>query len=374
MALTKGGRMKKRTSIGIGALVFILLSGLATAQTIIENPAKPDNRRAGRVVTLKEEMRIEDTSGNFFLKYVFGLAIGAYGEIVINDMGEQALQFDGQGRFIRNLMKKGQGPGELDNLSDIWIGDDRLVLCGNPSKVIVINKDGKQISEFAIRGASSRSIRLINADDTNIFLWRTDFPDFKNGSGWKTIPAEIIKIDGRSGDAISLASFSSLGYIALSSGGRGASIYQSFSAVPAGNGKIAVSCTPDYLIKLIGKKNGDIILAFRREYDRIRRFTRKEIEMRGGAPEYWNDILALHIVDGKIWVQTSTIDPKKGSLFDVFDQSGRYIDRFYLKWSNKDVDPKRSYKIFAFAGGFVYFDDKSDDELIVIRKCRLVGL
>ena len=53
---------------------------------------------------------------------------------------------------------------------------------------------------------------------------------------------------------------------------------------------------------------------------------------------------------------------------------GRYIDRFYLKWSDKDVDPNRVGQRFTFAGGFVYFDDKNADDLIVIKKCRLIGL
>lgn len=365
--------MKKRLLIVILVMVFVFASGFSLAQTIIENSAKLDNRRAGRMVTMKEEMRIADTSGKFFLKYVFGLAVAADGTILINDSGEQALQFDGRGRYIRNLMKKGQGPGELTQITGILIGNERIVLCGTPPKVVVFDNDGKMIGELDLRGDRSTLIKLFDDDGADYLFSRSSFPDVWGGSGWKDIRAEIIKVDRQSGEAKSLASFTMPGYVAVASGMNG-TVYHSFIAVPAGNGKIAISCTPDYLIKLIDREKGNVIREFRRKYDRKKRFTRQEAERRGGAPEYWDDILALHVVDGNIWAQTSTIDPKKGVLFDVFDQSGAYIDRFYLKWSDKDVDPKNAYKNFTFAGGFVYFDDKADDDLIVIRKCRLIGL
>jgi hypothetical protein len=48
----------------------ILLS-LGAAQDTIENPAKPLSINAGRVVTLKEEMRIEDTGDDFYFKNPF---------------------------------------------------------------------------------------------------------------------------------------------------------------------------------------------------------------------------------------------------------------------------------------------------------------
>ena len=57
----KGGHSMRKIAFVIAFLTLVLASSLAVAQTIIENPAKPDNPRAGRGVTVKEEMRIEDT-------------------------------------------------------------------------------------------------------------------------------------------------------------------------------------------------------------------------------------------------------------------------------------------------------------------------
>ena len=66
----KRGHSMRKIAFVIAFLTLVLASSLAVAQTIIENPAKPDNPQAGRTVTLQEVMRIEDTGKDFYIKYV----------------------------------------------------------------------------------------------------------------------------------------------------------------------------------------------------------------------------------------------------------------------------------------------------------------
>jgi hypothetical protein len=374
----KGEQSMKRIALAIGLIAFALASSLAVAQTIIENPAKPDNPQAGRTVTLQEVMRIEDTGKDFYIKYVFGLRVAPDGSIIINDSGEQALQFDAQGRFVRNLMKKGQGPGELTSLDDIWVEGNQIILCGSPLKAIIFGHDGKMVREITIRGSAYGSFNFVDSNEGNILFSCSGGPDVKGGSGWKDSPQEIIIVAMDRGQAKTLGSFSLPGWVSTASGSTGVMVYQQFIAVPAGKKNIVISHTPDYLIKLIDSESGNVIRQFRRVYDRIKTKSPRNVTNPGNGrppvPEYWADIQALHVVGDKLWVQTSTVDPKKGFLFDVFNLEGRYIDRFYLKWSDKDVDPNRVGQRFTFAGGFVYFADKTADDLVVIRKCRLAGL
>jgi hypothetical protein len=90
-------------------------------------------------------------------------------------------------------------------------------------------------------------------------------------------------------------------------------------------------------------------------------------------PKYWPDIFAIHAVEGRIWVQTSTIDAKKGILFDIFEPDGRYVDYFYLNPLEKDMDPDQTGWTFTFADGFVYFAETVDNDLVVVKKCALIG-
>jgi hypothetical protein len=368
----------KRIAVVIGFMTIVLASSFAIAQTIIENPAKPDNPRAGRTVTLQEVMRIEDTGKDFYIKYVFGVRVAPDGSIFVNDSGEQALQFDAQGRFIRNLIKIGQGPGELNSISDIGPQRDQIILCGSPPKAIIFGNDGKIVQEIAIRGSETGIFEFIDLIEGNLFFDSQGFSDFRGVSEWRYIPYEIIVVALKSGQAKTIGSFPVLGCVYGGSGGWGITVPQQFLAVPVKKKYIAISHTPDYLVKIFDSESATVIRQFRRLYNRIKTKSSGKptttADGRPPIPEYWADIRALHVVGNELWVQTSTVDPKKGFLIDVFNLEGRYIDRFYLKWTDKDVDPNRVGQRFTFAGGFVYFADKTADDLVVIRKCKMIGL
>ena len=123
-------------------LMGIIVFPFATAAgQIIENPAKPAAANAGRVVTLKEETRIEDTGEGFYLKMPF-IKIGPDGTIIVRDGQDQVLQFSPEGKFLRNLLKKGQGPGELTQVSEILPLADRILIQGMPPKILAFGRDG----------------------------------------------------------------------------------------------------------------------------------------------------------------------------------------------------------------------------------------
>ncbi len=86
-------------------------------------------------------------------------------------------------------------------------------------------------------------------------------------------------------------------------------------------------------------KNQNITFEFARKYKRVK--PPPNYENKGGAiidgkpvvlprPKFLNDIDNIFIHEKEIWVLTSMVDKKKGSLVDVFDFEGMYIDNFYL--------------------------------------------
>ena len=89
--------------------LFILTSVIYT-QEIIENPEKPLNKNAGRMLRLQEVFRITDESDDFYFKAPQSLKVDSEGNFLIID-DNQILKFSTDGRFLRNLFKKGQGPG-----------------------------------------------------------------------------------------------------------------------------------------------------------------------------------------------------------------------------------------------------------------------
>ena len=154
--------------------------------------------------------------------------------------------------------------------------------------------------------------------------------------------------------------------------------WNQLQVVALNGNSLFLNSSPEYLIENFVRDKKAVVLRFRRPYTRQKRTGSGGVSATRGsgppAPEFWPDIYALHIVDGQLWVQTCTVTEEKGILFDVFDTKGRYIDSFYIQSMMKGEDGQPARIRMTIVGGFAYFDEETSDGLIVIRKCRLVGL
>jgi len=362
----------------IFVLVTTVFLSTASAQTVIENPAKPLNEKAGRVVTLKEEMRIEDTGAGFFFKTPTRIRVSPRGDIFIKDGQEQALQFDPQGRFVRNLFKKGQGPGELTSLHDIWASPDRLYILGQPPKILIYDYEGNLVQELPLRGGNLGG-RFILADPANLLVYGSGRPDPASGTGFIDIPWDIIEIAPDGASLKTIGSFPIRAFQEVQEGGATSGTSWNVLQIVALNGNsLFLNYTPEYMIDNFVKDKQAVVLRFKRPYTRIKRSSGGGISGSAGSgpppPEFWPDIYALHIVDGHLWVQTCTVTDGKGNLFDVFDTKGQYIDSFYIQSTIKNEDGGPAKLSMTIVGGFAYFREETGDGLIIIKRCRLVGL
>ena len=124
------------------------LAAAGTAQQVIDNPAKAPSANAGRVISLKEVARITDEKGKFFFVQPFNILTGQDGSVYVQEF-KQLLKFDAQGRFVGNLLKRGQGPGELDdNLTDVVVREKDIILwSSNNYKLIRLDLHGRLIED-----------------------------------------------------------------------------------------------------------------------------------------------------------------------------------------------------------------------------------
>jgi hypothetical protein len=367
--------MKKPTLLVLAATV---LSSMTAAQNIIENPAKPLSRNAGRIVTLKEELRIKDTGAGFFFKNPGSIRVSPRGDIFIRDGPEQALQFDPQGHFVRNLFKKGQGPGELSTLGDIWASPDRLYLRGYPPKILVYDYEGNLVQELPLRGGLLGS-RFILAGPTSILLYGFGRPDPSSGTGFKDTPWDINEIAPDSASLKTIGSFPIRTFVEVQERGAiSGTAWNRLQVVALNDNSLFLNSSSEYLVENFVKDKQAVVLRFRRPYTRLKRSSVGGVSGSSGsgpsAPEFWPDIYALHIVDGHLWVQTWTVTEEKGILFDVFNSGGQYIDSFFIQSMIKNEAGEPARLNMTIVGGFAYFKEETSDGLIVIRKCRLVGL
>ncbi len=69
-----------------------------------------------------------------------------------------------------------------------------------------------------------------------------------------------------------------------------------------------------------------------------------------------------------------TVTKEKGILFDVYDIKGRYLDNFFIQSMMKNEDGEPARHSMTIVGGFAHFREETSAGLVIIKKCRLIGL
>ena len=320
--------------------MFFLTTGffLRTDQTtlpIVENPDKPVAQNAGRVLALKEVLRVEDEGAGFFFKEPY-LSIDAAtdGSIFVQD-GLKLYKFGPDGRYLGNFVKPGQGPGELTTeLTEFIVRGNELVLFSAPSsKIIVLDLNGKLLREQKF---SQRTFfDLIVYDGQTLFMTNLRIAEFgrKEGLQARNNYLFLVSPDGTSTSTPTVFTSEDTVTIYPGRGGRpggiGSSSVTWMRRTPTAGPHFFMADAEGYLIKRVQLKTGTVDRIFRREYRRVKNISRDK-EAKDRFPAYENDIHRLLVRGDMLWVITSTYDSKKGILTDVFDFEGRFLDSFYL--------------------------------------------
>jgi len=331
---TKGVAILGR-ALGIALAFFLLISGLH-AQQVIENSDKPLSKNAGRMLPLQFVFRITDQSGKFYFKGIYSLKIAEDGTIFIYDK-DQLLRFSAEGKFIKNLLKKGQGPGEISTanyLGDIKfsVGKKDLYVYDNwARKIVHFDWDGTLIEDFKLKRAFTDFLGRM--DDQLVFIEQESIgPGMAQTSGFRDLKFTLF--------LTSLAGISEKEILFFPN-----QLYQQprlimswapFETVlDPKTGRLYVIHTSEYKIVQVDLREGRVARIFNRKYPRVDYAVReyeKDMIKKYDAPvkKYEYDIQAFFLNKENIWVITSTKDQKKGNLIDVFDAQGKYIDNFYI--------------------------------------------
>ena len=348
------------------AIVFVLAAGVASgllgnigpqerAQTIIENPGRPLSANPGRILPLKETLRIVDEGKGFYFKLPWGLAVAPDGTIFVQD-DVRLYKFTPDGRFVGNVAKQGQGPGEIPGGISRYLadGDALYIFCGL-TKIMKCDLSGKLIREWKLSGPI---LHFLGVRDGRMFMAERQTVTTTPKEGLRTDEHRIVvlaedgsKQPGR--DVFTTQSMISIRTIGGRTGVAASTIARLEAGKRAGR-YVYLSHTQEYAIKQLDLESGSIVRIFRREYPRIR--YKKDPRDTRPMPEYEVDVHRLLVHGDHIWALTSTFDPKKGVLTDVFDEQGRFIDSFILPVPAVRTGDEYSARYFpvAIQGDFLY--------------------
>lgn len=354
--------MKRIGFLALG--LSLTVSGLA--QELVRNPAKPLAPEPGRVLKLETVFEIRDDSGEFFFKYPYRFDIDAKGCLYVLDQ-DQLLKFGPDGKFLLNLYKKGQGPGEIGSsfqMVSFFAQEDSVTVYDGRNKIIRFDAMGKLVEE--IRQSAGRFFRLLGPAGRGYYMRAQTPATIGQGIGFKDVETTIHLVSPDGGTAERIIGFTSRNY---EGAGFGMAWDNDIQILNKHDGSLYVSHTCEYKVVRADLALGKIAAVFNREYRRIPFVVKdyeKDFYARNNPPkkDFENDIAALFTCGENVWVMTSTTDPTRGSLFDVFDPGGRFLDSFFL--------PKGLTLALA-DGEFVYLMEKEEDERIVLRKCRMLN-
>ncbi len=155
-------------------LWFVILSMVhwGLLAQMVDNPSKPANPDAGRIMNLEKVLTISDHGKPFIFKSPRLVQVGPSGHVIVVDK-EALLEFDPEGRFLRNLFNKGEGPGELLEISGVAFRNGEIVIWQNlPPKFLVLDEAGKIVTELRLKRLTDR---LLAALTDRMIMARSEF-------------------------------------------------------------------------------------------------------------------------------------------------------------------------------------------------------
>ena len=319
------------------ALVSALMISAAFGQETMTLPAKPANPHAGRVLALREAFRISDAQGGFYFKGPSQIQAVPDGGLLVADEDE-LLRFDAAGRFVVNMYRRGQGPGELRQITDCLVrGAEVLAFQGQPMKCVLTGLDGKFLREFRPDAPVSRLLglygdRLLMASNSAI-----PFDKVKKPEGDILDIVWTLALASPEGAVRATPlSYATKWFAKRLPGAFIANNLTFLLCAPLADGLVAIANEETYLIRISDPAKDAAVRTIRRDYRRVKYEPEKSSDATAGGRglaeprEYFNDIQRLFAVDGRIWALTSTLVPGKGVLVDVIGLRGDYLDSFYL--------------------------------------------
>ena len=350
--------------------ILILLSVCLSGHQVIDNPDKPTNPNHGRVLQLEEVMRITGDGEDLYFKMPGTVCVDKEGLIYVMD-SNRLFQLTRDGRLIKNLIAQGQGPGEIQRGSYFHVTDDGIyILDSTARKVVHLDKDGELMNEFSFKDRQY-SIFYGLLDDKFVFR-ELKIPEAEQMTG-KVLnrPSEFVVVSKDGENESRSVPFEWRWYFQT---GKGIALDPFFSVNNEDFTKVYVNNTAEYEIKVLNLRTNAITRVFKRKYKRVKMPERPASGVRGGPARATSfkppkrthsfDISRLILNEDDLWVMTSTTGDEKGTLYDVFNSEGKYIDCFYVK---------KGIRILLCSGDMLYSLERDSDFNYSIIKYRILN-
>jgi hypothetical protein len=317
----------------------------------VKTLTNPDFPRDGRYkAKLSEEMSCGGEGGPEagILNRPIELDVDDLGNVYVMDMGDVNIKvYDSQGRFLRTIGRKGQGPGEFGGLAFFGlISGGRIgILDTMQHRVIVMTTDGRYLSGFPLEGYF-RSLAVDGSDNIYLAKWGAVKEPEQLSTEFREVPyvTSLFRTDITGQTLVHLADFLGESMVMKSMGGGGVmSMGGLFTIVwtVGREGKLLGGFNGDYSLGA-HDANGQIDFSFGRKYSPV-----KNMRFKGMAGQK-KDMPPFRAVtideEGNVWVELFQAEDAKGDLYDVFTPDGIYSKQVAIE---QRIDRFKTGKIYS---------------------------
>ena len=313
---------------------------------VVKNPKEPISR--DNILVLKEELTIG--GGKAIDEKIFSsvshLNVDTLGNVYIVDRRDaQVKEFDKDGKFVKTIGRKGQGPGEFNMPS--------MVLFSEISRTFyVLDLLTRRFSLFDLDGHFIRSVP-VQAE----LVVRADIDSkghiYYSSTSYATRQITVNKCDA---DMKVIASYGAYP-LAGADNPVGPRLHWTVSS----KDEVIIGFPKNYEL-LFYSENGKLLKKITRTYDPVKLTAKERKEVIKSVPptktpavsEYHSAYDSLFVDDdGHLFVQTWERQPvHNGWLYDVFDAEGRFIAKVVFKGRPVLIKQKKLYSLEEDEDGY----------------------
>jgi hypothetical protein len=371
--------MKKTLAI---LLTIMVLGGSLLGQTLVENPKRPPNKNAGRIVPLDEVLRIRDNGDEAVFRSPQQLSLGDDGSLYFLDyaVGTNLYCYGPDGKLVFKALKSGQGPGECKYPSGYFFdGNTIRVPAWIPPKIMDFSLGGRYLKEAKIE-EDTHGLWFLGTAEGKIYGIRDEVfrSSAFSSSGIFSITNLVYEISSNFKTWKKLFEFPVRMVIK-----RRTAVRQDMIDATIRGKFLYILHTAEYRVVKYDLRAAKVDRIITRAYDRVKASSSREVntdpETRGidfPSDPYLFDIREIHAVGENLWIFTSVYKPNgDDQQVDVFDATGRFIDNFFLRFptSERNHTIVRRKALIA-DDGYIFIPEQEEDGLVTIGKYKMRDL
>jgi len=338
-------------------VVTVIKDGVKT----ITNPEYPRDGRFIAKLTAEMSCGEEAKPEMAMLNKPLDLKVDDQGRVYVMDWGDVHIKvYDSQGRFLRTIGRKGQGPGEFDTPSffDLTKSGKVCVLDGRQRRVTFLTSQGEYVSSFRFDGFF-RTLAIDGQD--RLFLAKyAAAEELKLSTEFREVPyiTSIFRTDASGKEMIHLTDF--LGEVQIMKGmsGGGITSMGGLYIIVWGinrQGKLYGGFNEIYRLGAYGP-DGKIEFAFGREFKPLMNSRYKGLRgQKKTLPAFTEKIVFDEA--GNLWLELYKDDTIKYFTYDIFSPEGIYLKQVRI-----------DQRIFQFKNGKIYSIVRPEDGYPSIKR------